>query len=133
MKFRRNIEYESGFNLTPLVDVVFQLLIFFMLTSSFIAQPGIKINLPKAITSEVVQDRKNVIITLTKDNLLYLNEKLISETELRQHLIQAAKLHPSMLIKADRGIPIGRVVVIWDLCRDSGITQVNIATNREVQ
>ncbi|MBI1976873.1 MAG: biopolymer transporter ExbD, partial [Candidatus Omnitrophica bacterium] len=73
----------------------------------------------------------NVLITITKDNLLYFNEKLISETELKERLIQAAKLNKAMLIKADRGIALGKVVGIWDLCRDSGITQINIATNRE--
>ncbi len=133
MKFKRTIQYEKGFDMTPLIDVVFQLLIFFMLTSSFIAQPGIKINLPKAVTSEVVQEAKNATITLTKENLLYFNEKLISESELKEKLIQAAKAHKSILIKADRGTPLGKVVGIWDLCRDSGITQINIATNREVE
>lgn len=131
MKFKRTLQYEKGLDITPLVDVVFQLLIFFMLTASFIAQPGIKINLPRAVTSEVVQEEKNVLITITKDNLLYFNEKLISETELKERLIQAAKLNKAMLIKADRGIALGKVVGIWDLCRDSGITQINIATNRE--
>lgn len=133
MKFKRTIQYEKGFDMTPLIDVVFQLLIFFMLTSSFIAQPGIKINLPKAVTSEVVQEAKNATITLTKENLLYFNEKLISESELKEKLIQAAKARKTMLIKADRGTPLGKVVGIWDLCRDSGITQINIATNREVE
>ena len=133
MKFKRTIQYEKGFDMTPLIDVVFQLLIFFMLTSSFIAQPGIKINLPKAVTSEVVQESKNATITLTKENLLYFNEKLISESELKGKLTQAAKGRKTMLIKADRGTPLGKVVGIWDLCRDSGITQINIATNREVE
>ncbi len=133
MKFKRTVQYEKGFDMTPLIDVVFQLLIFFMLTSSFIAQPGIKINLPKAVTSEVVQEAKNVTITLTKENLLYFNEKLISESELKEKLTQAAKARKTMLIKADRGTPLGKVVGIWDLCRDSGITQINIATNREVE
>lgn len=133
MRFKRTVQYEKGFDMTPLIDVVFQLLIFFMLTSSFIAQPGIKINLPKAVTSEVVQEAKNATITLTKENLLYFNEKLISESELKEKLTQAAKARKTMLIKADRGTPLGKVVGIWDLCRDSGITQINIATNREVK
>lgn len=131
MRFKRTLQYEKGLDVTPLIDVVFQLLIFFMLTASFIAQPGIKISLPRAITSEVVQEEKNIVITLTKDNLLYFNEKLISETELKERLMREAKLNKSMLIKADRGIALGKVVGIWDLCRDSGISQINIATNRE--
>lgn len=132
MRFKRAIQYEKGLDITPLVDVVFQLLIFFMLTASFISQPGIKINLPKAVTSEVVQE-KNATITITRDSLLYFNEKLISETELKEKLTEAAKANKAILIKADRGTSLGKVVGIWDLCRDSGIAQINIATNREIQ
>ncbi|MCK4248214.1 MAG: biopolymer transporter ExbD, partial [Candidatus Omnitrophica bacterium] len=54
MIFKGKMEIEKGrLDITPLVDVIFLLIIFFMLTSSFISQPGIKINLPKAVTSEV--------------------------------------------------------------------------------
>jgi biopolymer transport protein ExbD len=103
-----------------------------MLTASFIAQPGIKINLPKAVTSEVVQE-KNTTITITNDNLIYFNETLISEEGLKQKLMESAKTNRAMLIKADRGTLLGRVVGIWDICRDAGITQINIATNQEIK
>ena len=58
MHFKRHMEVEHGLrqiDIAPLIDMVFQLLIFFMLTSSFVVQPGIKVNLPKAVTSEVVK------------------------------------------------------------------------------
>ena len=132
MKFKRTFKHQKTLDITPLIDVVFQLLIFFMLTASFIAQPGIKINLPKALTSEVVKG-KNATITITGDNLVYFNERLISETELKERLRETAKSNSAMLIKADRGTLLGKVVGIWDLCRDAGIAQINIATNQEIK
>ncbi|MBU3912097.1 MAG: biopolymer transporter ExbD, partial [Candidatus Omnitrophica bacterium] len=57
MRLKRHVQFEKGhLDIAPLIDCVFLLLIFFLLTSNFIFQPGIKINLPKAVTSEVVQE-----------------------------------------------------------------------------
>jgi len=133
MKFKRHMELEHGLrqiDIAPLIDVVFQLLIFFMLTSSFVMQPGIKVNLPKAITSEVVKP-ENIEIIVSGENVTYYNGKVVTIQELKNLIKQAARRDNSMLIKADRHASLGRVVEIWDLCRDYGITQINIATNQE--
>jgi len=133
MRFKRHMELEHGLkqiDIAPLIDMVFQLLIFFMLTSSFVIQPGIKVNLPKAITSEVVKF-ENVELVISSENVTYLNGKVITTAELRTLLAQVAKKKQSILIKADRRASLGRVVEIWDMCRDLGIAQINIATNQE--
>ena len=88
-------------DIVPLIDVVFLLLIFFMLTSSFVTQPGIKINLPRAVTSEAILE-KNLIITITESNVIYLNQQAIELKELLPRLKQAADEGKSLLIKADR-------------------------------
>ncbi|MBU2063305.1 MAG: biopolymer transporter ExbD [Candidatus Omnitrophica bacterium] len=137
MRFRRHLELEKGqkeINITPLVDMVFLLLIFFMLTSSFIIMPGIKINLPKAVTSEAIRE-KNIIITINNENAIYLNEKPITTTELTQYLAEVvkSKKEKPLLIKADKDAQLGIVVKIWDICRKVGITQINIATLQEVK
>lgn len=116
-------------DMTPLVNVFFLLFVFFMFTSSFIFQPGIKVNLPKAVTSEVVQ-QESVVITITKDDRVYLNDRQISEDELRSKLKIIAKEKASLLIKADSHTTLGKVVGIWDTCRKEGVLQVNIATGR---
>lgn len=128
----RRLELEKGrLDIAPLIDVVFQLLIFFMLTSSFIFQPGIKINLPKAVTSEVLHEY-NIVITITSQNLIYLENKAITSNELTKKLEkEVAPGKKPVLIKADRKASLGRVVEVWDICRASGISQVNIATNPE--
>ena len=117
-------------DIAPLIDVVFQLLIFFMLTSNFVIQPGIKVALPRAITSEVLSS-ESFIVTLTGQDLLFLNDKPITIQELVVQLKQAAGASKSMLLKADNGASLGRVVEIWDLCRELGIPQINIATNQK--
>lgn len=130
MKFKRRVFLEKGeLHITPLIDVIFLLLIFFMLTSSFIFQPGIKINLPKALTSEVIQ-RENLIIVVTEEDSLYINKRLINQGELSSRLKVAAKESKPILIKADRKSSLGKVVEVWDLCRTEGIQKINIATTQ---
>ena len=135
MRFKstsRLLQLEKGsstLDIAPLIDIVFQLLIFFMLTASFIFQPGIKINLPKAVTSEVLHEQ-NVVITVTGENLIYLDNKAVTSNELNRKLTsEIGPLKKPLLIKADRHASLGRVVEVWDMCRAAGISQVNIATN----
>jgi len=133
MKFKRHTELEKGrLDIVPLIDVVFLLLIFFMLTSSFIFQPGIKVNLPKAITSEVVH-KKSLILLFTKEDSIYLNERSVTMDELATRLAIAAKEDRPVLIKADRTSSLGKIVEVWDLCREEGISQINIATLHEMK
>jgi len=131
MRFKQRLQIEDAqLNMVPLVNCVFLLLIFFLLTSNFISQPGIKINLPKAVTSEVVQ-KNTIVITITYDNRFYLNETPVTLVELKSKLEKASNAEP-VLIKADRDVTLSKVVNIWDFCRDIGMKQVNIATNQEV-
>ena len=128
LKFKRHLKLdEDRLDVTPLIDVVFLLLIFFMLTSTFVLQPGIKVKLPKAITSEALK-KKNLVIVITAGGKIYLDNEIISSDELSAKLGEAAQDERAVLIKADQKISLGRVVEVWDLCRDVGITQVSIAT-----
>lgn len=128
MKFKRHLRIEKGaLDITPLLNVFFILLIFFIFTSSFIFQPGIKVNLPKAVTSEVIQE-ESVVIIITEDDRIFLNDRQITEDELRSDLKMVAKKRAALLIKADSAASLGRIVEVWDLCRGEGVSQVSIAT-----
>ncbi len=128
LKFKRHLKLdEDRLDVTPLIDVVFLLLIFFMLTSTFVLQPGIKVKLPKAITSEALKE-ENLVIVITAGGKIYLDNEIISSDELSAKLGEAAQDERAVLIKADQKISLGRVVEVWDLCRDVGITRVSIAT-----
>jgi biopolymer transport protein ExbD len=128
------MELEYGLkplDIAPLIDIVFQLLIFFLLTSSFVAQPGIKVNLPKAVTSEAVKN-ENIEIIISGENVTYFGGRVVVAQELRTMLKQVAKRGQVVVfLKSDKRASLGRVVEIWDMCRDLGINQVNIATNQE--
>jgi biopolymer transport protein ExbD len=130
MRFKRRLQIEKGLvDLTPLINVFFLLLIFFLFTSSFIFQPGIKVNLPRAFTSEVIQ-QENAILVITKEDTVYLNDREISSEEIVSNLRLLAKAKVPLLIKADSEASLGRIVEIWDMCRKEGVSQVNIATSK---
>ena len=130
-RLKRRTDIQKGqLDIAPLIDMVFLLLIFFMLTSNFVIQPGIKVSLPKAVTSEVMSS-ENLIVTVTGQDLLFLNDKPITVSELTSRLKEAARENKSLLLKADTGASLGRVVEIWDLCREIGLPQINIATNQK--
>ncbi|MFH1846155.1 MAG: biopolymer transporter ExbD [Candidatus Omnitrophota bacterium] len=130
MRFKRKIFLEKGqLDIAPLIDVVFLLLIFFMLTSSFIFQPGIRVNLPKALTSEVL-NKDLLVITITDANSVFINERPIKSEELISRIDLAAREDQPLLIKADKMTNLGKVIEIWDICRDKEVKQINIATTQ---
>jgi len=134
VRIKRHLKLERTLrtiDIAPLIDVVFLLLIFFMLTSSFIFQPGIKVNLPRAITSEMLSE-ENAVISITAENLIYYRQKLVTIKELSSLLKGIASARLPVLIKSDRKASLGRIVVVWDICRQEGVHQVNIATTQTI-
>lgn len=114
----------------PLASCVLLLLVFFILTWNYSAQTqaGIKVSLPKAVTSETL-GAKATAITITREKVLYLGNDAVSTQELVSR-IEALPKKDSILIKADKGTSLDRVVEVWDICRRAGIRQVNIATTQ---
>lgn len=130
MKFKRRLKIEKGMlDLTPMINVFFLLFLFFLFTSSFIFQPGIKVSLPKAVTSEVIQ-QDDIIMTITRDDKIYLEDREINSDELVSRLRILAKEKMGLLIRADSRASLGRIVEIWDTCRREGVLQINIATSQ---
>ena len=84
-------------NITPLIDVIFLLLIFFMLTSTFVSQAGIKVNLPRAVSGKVMLDDRLIII-IDKEDRLYINDKKVVLQEIKPMLIEAAANKKPLLI-----------------------------------
>ncbi|MBI4322758.1 MAG: biopolymer transporter ExbD [Candidatus Omnitrophica bacterium] len=113
-------------DIAPMIDVVFQQLIYFMLTSSFILHPGIRITLPKAASSQQLSE-SGLVITLTKDHLVYLDDELVTFKELRRKFAGLGGGKP-VLIRADRFAYVDKLIELWDLCRETGFREVHIAT-----
>ncbi|MBI3318206.1 MAG: biopolymer transporter ExbD [Candidatus Omnitrophica bacterium] len=129
MRFKRTpLPLAVQMDMAPLIDIVFQQLIFFMLTSAFVFQPGVKVHLPKSVTPDVAY-RENRVVSVAKGNQLYLGNRLVTLQELRSELAALRDSKRPFLIRADRQASVGRVVEVWDLCRSLGVTQVNIATS----
>jgi biopolymer transport protein ExbD len=116
-------------DIAPMIDVVFQQLIYFLLTSSFVLSPGIRVALPKAQTSKSLS-ASNVVITLNKDHVIYWHEEVVTLKELRRRL-KAGEGKQAVLIRADRHAYVDKLIELWDLCRDSGYQEVHIATLSE--
>lgn len=122
----------STFSLSSLTDIVMLLLIFFLLSSSFIIQPGIKVELPKSDTSEIHRE-KSITVTITKDGLYYLNEARVTITELPAKLQQlvSANADQIIIIKPDKDVIVDKLVEVWDIGKIVGIEKFAIATERK--
>ena len=128
MKFNRRINTTSELEqieITPLIDCVFLLLIFFMLTSNFVTTSGITIKLPKASIHQAV-DAKNITVSVSSEDIIYIRGSVFTYTELENYL---KKIKPKFIfIKADRDASLGAVVGIWNVCKRLGIDKIGIAT-----
>ncbi len=133
MKFPRHYSIIKGeLNLAPLIDVVFQQLIYFMLTSSFIMQPGIKINLPQAKTVETITE-KEIIVSISQEGVIFYKDIPITLEQLEKFLQRdvSANPHTTLIVKGDKKTEHGVVVKVMDTARKTGINKIAIATMPE--
>ncbi len=131
MKFRPEGRRSSPrIEIAPFVDVVFLLLIFFMLTSTFIVAPGLKIKLPKARTKEIQREKREISIAITRDGTIYYEGRKVDLKELERELRKFSKrgLNPLIVIKADERTYHGRVVEVMDTAKQAGLSRFAIAT-----
>jgi biopolymer transport protein ExbD len=114
-------------NVTPLVDITLVLLIIFMVTASYIVNPSIKVDLPKA-ASGTDQTRTTLAVTLTKDGRLYLNGELSDEAKVVGQIASELPKNSDLqaIIAADKIVPHGSVVHIIDLVRRAGVRKFAI-------
>ena len=131
MKIRAENKVLDTFSFSSLTDIVMLLLIFFLLSSSFIIQPGIKVKLPVSDTAESTNE-KSITITLTKKGLIYLNNNQVSITDLPAKWNQLMAINPeqAIILRADKGVTIEQTVAILDIGKKVGATNFNIATEK---
>lgn len=129
MKFEVRNKPLVIFTFVSMTDIVLLLLIFFLLTSSFIAQSGIRIQLPQSETKEQLSGR-HIIITLTFENEIYIfNEKVEKENlsaKLRE--ISGGDRDKLVVLRADRNVPIQEIIDVMDIARSVGLTRFVVAT-----
>lgn len=119
--------------LTPLIDVVFLLLIFFMVSTTFVNEPaGLQVELPRSENRDVIPDGTDVSVHLAADGRVFVEEEPVDAEDLRERLKAVALEDPKTMVvlRADEALEHGRVVQIMDLARDLGLTNFAIATER---
>ncbi|MBN1254290.1 MAG: biopolymer transporter ExbD [Deltaproteobacteria bacterium] len=130
MQFRRSRKDDARIDITPLVDMVFLLLIFFMLSTTFIVTPGIKVNLPHSSAETVTHEKREVQVAITEDNKVFWEKILVDEKELEQRLMEVAREDSQTLIiiRADAKALHGKVVEVMDIAKQAGLNRLAIAT-----
>ena len=118
-------------NVTSLIDVMFLLLIFFLVTSTFRQQPAIQLDLPASASAESVEQGP-AVLTLAEDGSVYLDQRRIVEDDLVEAL--AARLEETgddrIILRADSASTLGRAVELMDRIKDSGFTRISLTARR---
>lgn len=130
MKFAQARRPDPVIDITPMIDVVFQLVLFFMVSTTFTNAPGIQVELPKAASDVVLSDKQDLNIWVTSTGEVFVDEAPVDMQGLQQRLTAAAERDPDTLvvIKADQGVNHGRVVTVMDIARSKGLSRLAIAT-----
>jgi len=120
---------KAGLNLTPLIDVLFILIIFFAVSSTFLEQPGIELNLPEA-ESGVDRPIEKIVIHVDRDENVYINDEVVARKELAdkvQELIDDQE-EKSVTLNADTEVKHGTIISLMDDLRKRGIYKITVST-----
>jgi len=123
----RDVE-ESEVNLTPMLDVVFIMLIFFIVTASFVKESGIEVNRPDAATAEK-KERGNILVAISQNNQIWVDKRQVDPRALRANIerLHAENPQGAVVIQADRESKNGLLVQVMDAARLAGVFNVSIA------
>lgn len=130
MEFRKKRRDVVNPDITPLVDVVFLLLIFFMLSTTFIVSPGIRVNLPQAEAEAVRHEKRDLRIKIDANGHYYLEDQRVSPEDLDARFDDAARADRDtmVVIEADEQTQHQYVVDVMDRAKTSGLHRLAIAT-----
>jgi len=134
MTFRRRLKPQAVVDLVPMIDVVFQLVVFFMVSSTFVMTPGIALDLPSSTSSEpVVMNR--IVVTVVSPDEIYLNRQRHTLATLNQAVAALAPSESggknevkSAVIEGDKGASYNLMVQVLDVLRQNGYQAVNLRT-----
>lgn len=127
----RRTHRTAEINISPLIDLVFLLLIFFMVTTSFVKETGIDVQRPAASTAQL-KEKGNILVGISKDGLIYLDRKQIDIRSVRAHVERCLAENPEggIVVVADKASRTGLTVQVMDQCRLAGAKNISIATSR---
>ncbi|MFA5167360.1 MAG: biopolymer transporter ExbD [Candidatus Omnitrophota bacterium] len=129
LEFERRKRSEVRIDMTPLIDMVFLLLIFFVLSSHFVSHQGFKVKLPSAAHAQT-QKNEDLTITIDKDGHILLAGKKVLWEDLKDAVRSGlgGARSKTVVIKADEGVPLGAAVKIMDIAKDAKASGLVIST-----
>lgn len=121
-----------GIDMGPLMDIMFILLIFFVVTSSFTRETGVDVTKPQAQSASQLE-KENLLIAITREGTIHINERQVDLASLQDILKQSLAKTPDReaVIIADKGSETGVLVQVIDACNLSGVKKVSIAAQAE--
>ncbi|MDY6829837.1 MAG: biopolymer transporter ExbD [Pseudomonadota bacterium] len=123
---------EDEINVTPMLDVVFIMLIFFIVTASFVKESGIDVNRPEANTA-TQQDRANILVGISANGEIWINRRRIDLSSVRANIERLSAENPqgTVVIQADEEAPTKLLVGVMDASREAGVYNISIATSQD--
>jgi len=136
MNFSKNSSGdESGFelNLTPLMDVMFLLVIFFAVSTTFRVYPGLSVDLPAASSEQIREEEKSITVVLSEKGEIFVEGKQIDSGHLGKMLKERLEASPKLMfvLQADEKARHGQVVELMDMAKQEGISRLAIATRQK--
>lgn len=126
---RHKQQEEAQIDMTSMLDIVFIMLIFFIVTSSFVRESGVEVNRPQASNS-TSQKEANIFIAVTADNEIYIDKRVVDKERVQptlEHLV-IEQPNASLVIQADEFAFNGTVVAVMDSAKSAGISNIALAT-----
>ena len=133
MRRRKKIyQEESGLDLTPMLDIVFIMLIFFIVTTSFVKESGIEVNRPNAETAER-NEKGNILVAISENNEIYIDRRKVELWAIRPNIIRLRAENPegAVIIQADKASQTGLLVETMDQIRLAGVLEISIAAEND--
>jgi biopolymer transport protein ExbD len=133
-RHRSDRDLEAAIDLTPMLDIVFIMLIFFIVTTSFVKESGIDVNRPTAQTAER-KERGNIIISIRANGEVWIDKRVVDIRAIRANVARLHAENPlgSVVIAADRDTRTHQLVEVMDQVRLAGIANAAIATEHRAQ
>jgi len=125
----RNNETLSQINVTPLVDVMLVLLVIFMVTAP-ILQQGVSVDLPRVKAGALAADEVQLVVSLTENGSVFLNDTALSSEALRDKLVAVLREQPDkqVFLRADKAVPYGAVMEVLAALRGAGVQRMGMVT-----
>ena len=125
-------EEENEINLTPMLDVVFIMLIFFIVTASFIKEAGLDVNRPDAPMTESTPEESNILVMINANDEIWIERRLIDPRALRANIERMHAENPegSVVIQANNQLSNMTLVTVMDAARQAGVYNISIADSR---